>query len=210
MPKKKSKDNVETTEQESGKKWEYVEKSEQEEQVEAEGLLADEKGISDYDLMDKDEVIEALKVAKDEATANFERFARAQAELKNVQRTSEESVKTARKFALQSFSKELVTVVENLERSLESSGPIDELDESAKKVLEGVELTHKSLISVFEKFGIEELNPLNEEFNPDFHEAISMVPNPDLEPNTIMQVLQKGYTLNKRLIRPAMVIVTTK
>ena len=81
-------------------------------------------------------------------------------------------------------------------------------DEGGKAIREGVELTYKSFMDVLVKYSIEQINPLSEPFDPQFHQAITMVPNPDMEPNTVMDVVQKGYTLNGRLIRAAMVVVS--
>ena len=103
------------------------------------------------------------------------------------------------------FSADLLPVVDNLERALSS---ISADDESQKAVAEGIELTLKSFVDVLARFKIEPVDPAGQPFDANLHQAVSMVPNPDLEPNTVMDVFQKGYTLNGRLIRPAMVIVS--
>lgn len=130
---------------------------------------------------------------------------RAQAEAQNTQRRAEMDVEKARKFALESFSKELLPVVDNLERALESV-PADNPD--VKPFAEGVELTLKSLLDALGKFKIEAVDPEGEPFDPQLHQAMSMVENPEVEPNTVIAVMQKGYTLNGRLVRPAMVMVS--
>ncbi len=141
---------------------------------------------------------EELEAAKDTAL-------RAQAEAQNARRRSEADVEKARKFALERFAGEMLSVVDNLERALEAT----EGDaEDAKAMAEGVDLTLKALLDVFERFNIEQVDPRGEPFDPNLHQAMTMVPNPDMEPNTVMDVMQKGYTLSGRLIRPAMVVVS--
>lgn len=130
---------------------------------------------------------------------------RAQADAQNVKRRAEQDVEKARKFALERFSGDLLPVVDNLERSLEAASGSDEL---SKSIAEGVELTLKSLLDAMKKYNIEAVDPTGEPFDPQLHQAMTMVENADMEPNTVMAVMQKGYTLNGRLIRPAMVMVT--
>jgi len=130
---------------------------------------------------------------------------RAQADAQNVKRRAEQDVEKARKFALESFSKELLPVVDNLERALEAASA----EEAAGQAIsEGVELTLKSFLGAMEKFNIAQVDPVGEPFDPNLHQAMSMVENPDVEPNTVIAVMQKGYTLNGRLVRPAMVMVS--
>ena len=126
----------------------------------------------------------------------------AKAETENVRRRGFEDTEKTRKYALESFSQELLTVKDSLEASLNS----ETIDITTLK--DGVELTLKQLNSVFEKFNIDEINPIDEKFNPNEHQAISMIESEDKEANTILNVLQKGYKLNERVIRPAMVVVS--
>jgi molecular chaperone GrpE len=130
---------------------------------------------------------------------------RAQADAQNVQRRSEQDVEKARKFALDRFAAELLPVVDNLERALEAASGDDE---AIKPIAEGVELTLKSFQDVLAKFNIEVVDPEGEPFDPNLHQAMSMIENPDVEPNSVIAVMQKGYTLNGRLVRPAMVMVS--
>ena len=130
---------------------------------------------------------------------------RAQADAQNVKRRAEQDVEKARKFALERFAGDLLPVVDNLERALESAG---EGDEAVKSIAEGVELTLKGLLDAMKKYNIESVDPSGEPFDPQLHQAMSMVANPDVEPNSVIAVMQKGYTLNGRLIRPAMVMVS--
>ena len=130
---------------------------------------------------------------------------RAQADAQNVKRRAEQDVEKARKFALEQFSRELLAVVDNLERTLEATAGGDE---AVKPITEGVELTLKSLLDALKKFNIEPVDPQGEPFDPNLHQAMSMVENNEVEPNTVIAVMQKGYTLNGRLLRPAMVMVS--
>lgn len=128
---------------------------------------------------------------------------RARAEIENIRRRAEQDVEKAHKFALEKFSKEMLTVVDNLERGLQA---LEGVDESVKS---GVELTHKGLVSTLNNFGVEAVGVVGEVFNPELHQAISMQPAEGIEANHISVVLQKGYTLHGRVIRPAMVMVAS-
>lgn len=130
---------------------------------------------------------------------------RAQAEVQNMRRRCEQDVERAHKFALEKFSAELLPVIDNLERALQAvSNPEDD---NLKALYEGVELTMKGFLESLAKFNIEQVDPEGEPFDPQQHEAMSMVENDDVEPNTVLTVVQKGYLLNGRVIRPAMVMV---
>ena len=131
---------------------------------------------------------------------------RAQADAQNVQRRAEQDVERARKFALEQFAKELLAVVDNMERALEATAGHD--DDVVKPITEGVELTLKSFLNALKKFNVEAVDPQGEPFDPNLHQAMSMVENNDVEPNSVIAVMQKGYTLNGRLLRPAMVMVS--
>ncbi|GHB04001.1 nucleotide exchange factor GrpE [Modicisalibacter luteus] len=142
------------------------------------------------------ELEQALGEAKDQAL-------RAAAEAQNVRRRAEQDVEKARKFALEKFVKELLPVVDSLEKALESMG-----EDASEVHREGVSMTLKLQLDTLNKFGVETVEPQGEPFDPQYHEAMAMVPNPDMEPNTVMDVMQKGYLLNGRLVRPAMVVVS--
>jgi len=130
---------------------------------------------------------------------------RAQAEAQNVKRRAEQDVERARKFALEQFTRELLPVVDNLERALEAASGDDEV---VKPIAEGVELTLKSFLDAMGRFNIEPVDPQGEPFDPNLHQAMSVVENDEVEPNSVIAVVQKGYTLNGRLVRPAMVLVS--
>jgi molecular chaperone GrpE len=135
-----------------------------------------------------------------------EQLLREQAEMQNVRRRAQRDIESAHKYALEKFASELLSVVDNLERAIEA---IDAEDEAQKAVTEGLELTLKTFIEVLAKHNVEAVDPEGQPFDADLHQAASTVPNNDVEPNTVINVFQKGYTLNGRLIRPAMVVVST-
>ena len=122
----------------------------------------------------------------------------------NIKRRAEQDVEKAHKFALEKFVSELIPVVESLEKGIENA---EQGGGQHETMLEGMRLTHKQLLGALAKFTVEQVDPVGQPFDPNFHQAISMVPNPDMEPNTVMEVFQKGYTLHGRVIRPAMVVV---
>lgn len=168
---------------------------ESEELLEQGSTESSEEGTAEPDVA---ALSEALQQAKDQTL-------RTQAEMQNLRRRVDRDVENAHKFALEKFVGELLPVVDNLERALAA---IAGDDESLAAVREGIELTLKSFLGVLEGRKVKQVEPSGEPFNPDFHQAISMVPNPDVAANTVIEVFQKGYTLNDRLVRPAMVVVS--
>lgn len=136
-----------------------------------------------------------------------EQMLRAQAEMQNVRRRAELDVEKAHKFALEKFVKELLPVADSLEKAVESTEGQEASGELVASIREGVEMTLNLFMNSLKKFNVEQLNPVGEPFDPQLHEAMSMVPAPDAEPNSVVAVVQKGYTLNERLVRPAMVVV---
>ena len=154
----------------------------------AAGPITEDAGVA--------ELAAELEAAKDAAL-------RAQADAMNVQRRAEQEIEKARKFALERFCGDLLSVVDNLERALESSGD----EQGSAALAEGVELTRKGFMDVLAKYGVEAVDPTGEPFDPETAQAMSMVEQPDAEPNSVVAVMQKGYLLNGRLLRPAMVMV---
>ena len=130
---------------------------------------------------------------------------RTRAEIDNIRRRTEQDVEKAHKFALEKFAKDILNTIDNLERALAT--PANTEDESVKALFDGVELTLKELLATVARFGVEPVGVVGEVFNPDLHQAISMQPMEGFETNQITTVLQKGYLLNGRVIRPAMVMV---
>ena len=170
-----------------------------EEVAAAEAADAGAEGDTEASLDDElSQLQEDLLAARDAAL-------RAQADAQNVKRRAEQDVEKARKFALERFASDLLPVVDNLERALEAASGDDE---AIKPIAEGVELTLKSFIDVLGKNKVDVVDPQGEPFDPNLHQAITMIENKEVEPNTVTAVMQKGYSLNGRLIRPAMVMVS--
>ena len=139
------------------------------------------------------------------AKEHWDQLLRVKAEQENLRRRHEREVENAHKYALERFAQDLLPVIDSLEMGAEAA-----TGEGAtlEKVREGTELTLKMLLSTMEKFGIQAVHPEGEPFNPEYHQAMSMLESPEHAANTVMNVMQKGYTLNERLIRPAMVVVS--
>ncbi|MDF2178107.1 nucleotide exchange factor GrpE [Aliiglaciecola sp. CAU 1673] len=173
------------------------ENPEQQEQQQAEQVSPEQARITELE----------SALAKAEATANEQKdmALRARAEMENARRRAEGEIDKARKFALERFAGELLPVIDNLERALQVS---DSGNEAVKPFVEGVELTLKSFLSTIEKFGMQAVDPKGQPFDPELHQAMAMQESAELEPNSVMAVMQKGYTLNGRLLRPAMVMVS--
>ncbi|MDO7641552.1 MAG: nucleotide exchange factor GrpE [Reinekea forsetii] len=146
-----------------------------------------------------------LAAAREEASKMRDQYLRSEAEMANLRRRVEKDVENAHKYGQEKLSRELLAVADNLERAVLSSE-----SESADLVSlkEGVDLTLKGLKDLFGKFNIEAIDPEGNPFDPQLHQAMTMVENPNVEPNTVIAVMQKGYLLNGRLIRPAMVMVS--
>jgi len=152
-----------------------------------------------------EELMERLDQAEKKATENWDQLLRTKAEMDNIRRRTQKDLENAHKFALEKFVTELLGVKDSLEMGVSASQQENVTLESLR---EGSEMTLTMLAGLFEKFNVVELNPEGEKFNPDHHQAMSMQPNAELEPNTVMAVMQKGYLLNDRLVRPAMVMVS--
>lgn len=133
-----------------------------------------------------------------------EQSLRSQADAQNARRRAEQDIEKAHKFGLEKMVNDLLPVVDNLERSLAA---IDSGNEAFAAVVEGIQLTHKSFVDALARHQIVAVNPQGEPFDPNLHQAVSAIANPDVEPNTVINVFQKGYTLHGRLVRPAMVVV---
>lgn len=148
---------------------------------------------------EQDELAEAKALADE----NWDKYLRAMAELENVRKRSSRDVEHARKFALEQFSRELLNVRDSLEMGLSAAAGSDD----ATVLKQGCEATLKQLASTMQQFGIVELDPHGEPFDPQQHEAMTMQPSAEAEPGTVLTVYQKGYSLNDRLLRPARVVV---
>ena len=143
-----------------------------------------------------------LEDAQAKATENWESYLRAKAEMDNLRRRNTRDVESAHKYGIEKFVTELLPVLDSMAMGLATE------DASAESLREGMEMTMNMLEKMLEKLSIEEIDPLNEKFDADKHQAMTMQPNADVEPNTVIAVMQKGYALNGRLIRPAMVMVS--
>ncbi len=154
---------------------------------------------------DAEDAVAALEAAEAKAAENWDRYLRAAAEVENVRKRAGRDVEKARKFALEAFGRDLLAVKDSLEMGIQAAENAD-----AESLLEGKEATLKLLAQTFERYGIEELDPVGEPFNPEHHEAMTMQPSADAEPGSVLAVVQKGYLLNGRLLRPAMVVVVAE
>ena len=143
--------------------------------------------------------------AKDAAKENWEKLLRSKAELENVRKRSAQEVDKARKYSVEKALNALFPVADSLEKALEVEGDSPQIQSMRK----GVEMTLKMLLDALSKSGLVQINPLGEEFDPAFHEAMSMAPSNDVAANHVMDVMQCGYVLNGRLVRPARVIVSS-
>lgn len=147
---------------------------------------------------------EALAAAQQEIADLKDQMLRLQADSQNIRRRAELDVEKAHKFGLEKFANEMLNVVDNLERGLAAAPDED----ATKAIRDGMEMTLSGLVSALERFQVIAVNPEGESFNPELHQAMSMVENAEVAPNTVLAVMQKGYTLHGRLLRPAMVMVS--
>ncbi len=169
-----------------------------EDAIEVEGEVAAAEGVPDHA-----ELTALLEDARGKVDEHWDQCMRLQADIDNLRKRAERDLAHAHKFALQRFASELLPVRDSLEMGLAAFDT-----ENTDKHKEGIELTLQVLTAVIGKFDIREVDPQEETFNPDFHQAISTQEHDDVAPNTVVAVVQKGYLLNERLIRPAMVIVS--
>jgi len=190
-------DNTETIDNESTE-------SGTEEQV-AEDIVQEaheEEGQLESPEKNADSLEAQLEDAQAKATENWDHYLRAKAEMDNLRRRSIKDVENAHKYGIEKFVTELLPVLDSMVMGLAAE------DASAESLREGMELTLTMLTKMMEKLGIEEIDPINEKFDAEKHQAMTMQPNAEVEPNTVIAVMQKGYSLNERLIRPAMVMVS--
>jgi len=168
--------------------------------AETEALTADDEAVE----QDISTLQEALDEATSQASENWDKFMRSQAELDNILKRTKRDIENAHKFAIEKFVNELLPVRDSLEMGLDHA---EGEDVDPAKLKEGSELTLRMLNQAMEKFNIVQIDPRGEVFNPELHEAMTMVPSDEVDPNCVLEVIQKGYVLNDRLIRPARVIV---
>lgn len=166
-----------------------------------EAVLEDQERLAN---LTQEELITEFLQVEQTAKGNWDKAVRAQAEAENIRRRAQRDVESAHKYGSEKLIKDLLPVVDSLERGLE----VEASGDATKAMHEGMEMTLKILMETLEKNGVKVVNPEGEPFDPAQMEAVSMLPNPELEPNSVMEVIQKGYLLNERLIRPAMVVVS--
>lgn len=181
---------------------------ETETELDAEAVEAsadDQTGGAEVEAAEEGELTKLLEDARNKADEHWDQLMRTRAELDNLRKRNQRDLENAHKFALERFSQELLQVWDSLELGHQAAQ-----DEQADvdKLREGTELTLKLLTDVMQKQGIEQINPEGEPFNPEFHQAMSMQERDDVAPNTVVAVVQRGYLLNGRLLRPAMVMVS--
>ncbi|SEA32743.1 molecular chaperone GrpE [Thiothrix caldifontis] len=159
--------------------------------------------VMDIEPLNTEELQAELDKAKAEAADNYEQLLRSQAELANQRRRAEKQIEDAHKYAAQKFLESIIPVIDSLEMGMQAQGDIEQ-------IREGMQLTLKQFEAVMGKFNIEAVGKPGDAFNPEHHQAMSMQPHPDFDNNTVSMVMQKGYLLNGRVVRPAMVMVCKK
>jgi len=165
-----------------------------------EEITYDEKEIMETE----DKLLEQLKQAEQKAEENWELLLRTKAEMENLRKRTEKDLENAHKYGMEKFVSEMLPVKDSMELGLAAQ------DVTVDSLHEGMKLTMNMLNTAFEKLGVKEINPENEPFNPELHQAMTMQATADVEPDTVIAVMQKGYQLNERLVRPAMVVVSKK
>lgn len=167
------------------------------------GGSSEGKATSSTDSESLESLKQELEETRRKAAENWDLFLRARADADNIRRRAMLDVENAHKYGIEKFAKEILLVVDSLDHGLSATS-----EEGEKGLREGLELTYKLLLDTLEKFGIKQINPIGESFDPMFHEALSSQANADVEPNKILVVIQKGFTLQDRMLRPARVIVS--
>lgn len=180
--------------------------TEQNQEVESEMEDVIESETADSNETEEMTLEEQLAQAQAKADDNWDQLMRTKAEMENIRRRAEKDVSNARKFALEKFAQELLPVIDSMEMGIAAAR---EENADVDKLREGTEMTLKMFESAIEKFGIKSVHPKGEAFNPEHHQAMTMIDSTEHEPNTIIDVMQKGYLLNERLVRPAMVVVSS-
>ena len=178
---------------------------EQKLQEELEAQAAEQAEATAAEEHNTDESVDALAAAQAEIAELKDQKLRAQAEMQNIRRRADLDVEKAHKYGLEKFAKEMLTTVDNLERALAACTAEDD---ATKAIHDGVDMTLTAMLASLAKFNVEAVNPVGEAFNPELHQAITMVDSPEAEPNSVLSVMKKGYTLYGRLLRPAMVVVS--
>lgn len=161
-------------------------------------MLAEEAALIEAE----EELVERINVAEKKAEENWELLIRSKAEMENLRRRTQKDLENAHKYGIEKFVSELLPVMDSMELGL----AVENAD--AENLREGMALTLNMAKQIFEKFNIEIIDPMKQKFDPEFHQAMTAQPTDEVEPDTVIAVMQKGYTLNNRLVRPAMVMVS--
>tara|TARA_B100002049_G_scaffold233263_1_gene213633 strand:- start:1019 stop:1666 length:648 start_codon:yes stop_codon:yes gene_type:complete len=201
MGKKTQKDEAELADKDAEKMEIMSEENPDPQETKAEEMSSEE--VTDATL---EEALKKLVDAEEVASRANDDLLRVQAEMQNLRRRSEQDIEKAHKYSQEKFSTELLSVMDNLERALAAAANHE--DDTVKAIYEGVDLTLKSFTDCFNRFHIEAVDPMGEPFDPQLHQAMTIIENAEVEPNTVIEVMQKGYTLHGRVIRPAMVVVS--
>ena len=201
MGKKTQKDEAELADKDAEKMEIMAEENLDPQETKAEEMSTEE--VTDAAL---GEALKKLVDAEEVASRANDDLLRVQAEMQNLRRRSEQDIEKAHKYSQEKFSTELLSVMDNLERALAAAANHE--DDTVKAIYEGVDLTLKSFTDCFNRFHIEAVDPMGEPFDPQLHQAMTIIENAEVEPNTVIEVMQKGYTLHGRVIRPAMVVVS--
>ncbi len=201
MGKKTQKDEAELADKDAEKMDIMSEENPDPQETKAEEMSSEE--VTDATL---EEALKKLVDAEEVASRANDDLLRVQAEMQNLRRRSEQDIEKAHKYSQEKFSTELLSVMDNLERALAAAANHE--DDTVKAIYEGVDLTLKSFTDCFNRFHIEAVDPMGEPFDPQLHQAMTIIENAEVEPNTVIEVMQKGYTLHSRVIRPAMVVVS--
>ena len=175
----------------------------------AEGGSLDEMeadlAFDEKDIVESEEaLLQQLKEAEKKAEENWELLLRTKAEMENLRKRTEKDLEKAHKYGVEKFVNEMLPVKDSMELGLAAP------DATVESQQEGMQLTMTMFNTALEKLGVKEINPINEAFDPELHQAMTMQENDEVEANTVLMVMQKGYLLNERLVRPAMVVVSKK
>lgn len=175
----------------------------------AEEMLVDESNVEvgASESLDDCDLVSQVEKLTQEKEALFQRLLVSEADMKNLRRRTEIDLANAHKFALEKFVKELLPCLDAVEAEIQEINKKENLSEELAQFKEGSELTYRMLLNAVEKFGVKQISPAGEALNPELHQAIAVVPMPGKESNEIIDVTQKGYTLNDRLVRAALVVV---
>jgi molecular chaperone GrpE len=190
----------------SARKKSSADKESAEKVVASEDVEEEQEPSAEVELAPTDEeLMSQLEQANEKLVSFRDQALRAQAEMQNVRKRAQRDVENAHKYGLEQFLTSLLPVIDSLEKAIEFAS---QAEDGSQAVVEGVELCLKMMLDILAKEKVEQIFPEGEPFDPKFHEAMSVMENPDVEPNTVLNVFLKGYTLNGRLVRPAMVIVS--